>query len=214
MTMPHNSVWTASSSDRSSRSTTSACEHADAPHPLGLLRARRERPPRRCAAKQSDELPSSHVGHEAPLADYRRVSRATGDRAAQWTGAMRGPPFFAYADNYLIDVKFGIIMDVQATRAIRQAEVGAAKTMIERTEESFAIKLAYLAADTAYGFADTLNWIVNEKKIAPPGEGAQAGGVRGSSSLLSKGVRGAGSLSMPRSLLLDLRPRSTIKRGQ
>ena len=29
------------------------------------------------------------------------------DPAAQWTGAMRGPAFFAYADNYLIDVKFG-----------------------------------------------------------------------------------------------------------
>src|SRR5881394_3468871 len=55
------------------------------------------------------------------------------DPAARWTGAMRGPAFFAYADNYLIDVKFGIIMDVEATRAIRQAEVGAAKTMIERT---------------------------------------------------------------------------------
>jgi hypothetical protein len=24
------------------------------------------------------------------------------DPAAQWTGAMRGPAFFAYADNYLI----------------------------------------------------------------------------------------------------------------
>ena len=89
------------------------------------------------------------------------------DPAAQWTGAMRGPAFFAYADNYLIDVKFGIIMDVKATRAIRQAEVGAAKTMIERTEERFEIKPTYLAADTAYGSADTLNWIVNEKKIAP-----------------------------------------------
>src|SRR5437660_4425500 len=89
------------------------------------------------------------------------------DPAAQWTGAMRGPAFFAYADNYLIDVKFGIIMDVKATRAIRQAEVGAAKTMIERTQERFEIKPAYLAADAAYGSADTLNWIVNEKKIAP-----------------------------------------------
>jgi hypothetical protein len=91
------------------------------------------------------------------------------DPTAQWTGAMRGPAFFAYADNYLIDVKFGIIMDVKATRAIRQAEVGAAnnKTMIERTEERFDIKPAYLAADTAYGSADTLNWIVNEKEIAP-----------------------------------------------
>jgi transposase len=89
------------------------------------------------------------------------------DPAAQWTGAMRGPAFFAYADNYLIDVKVGIIMDVEATRAIRQAEVGAAKTMIERTENCFDIRPAYLAADTAYGSADMLNWIVNEKNIAP-----------------------------------------------
>jgi transposase len=89
------------------------------------------------------------------------------DPAAQWTGAMRGPAFFAYADNYLIDVKCGIIMNVEATRAIRQAEVGAAKTMIERTEQRFDIKPAYLAADTAYGSAETLNWLVNEKKIEP-----------------------------------------------
>jgi len=89
------------------------------------------------------------------------------DPAAQWTGATRGPAFFAYADNYLIDVKFGIIMDVEATRAIRQAEVGAAKTMIERTEERFGLKPERLAADTAYGSAATLDWIVNEKGIAP-----------------------------------------------
>jgi transposase len=89
------------------------------------------------------------------------------DPAAQWTGAMRGPAFFAYADNYLIDVKFGIIVDVEASRAIRQAEVGAAKTMIERTEERFYLKPNFLAADTAYGSAETLNWVVNEKNIAP-----------------------------------------------
>jgi hypothetical protein len=39
------------------------------------------------------------------------------------------------SDNYLIDVKFGVIVDVEAFRSIRQAEVGAAKIMIERTEE-------------------------------------------------------------------------------
>src|SRR6476646_7762376 len=89
------------------------------------------------------------------------------DPAAQWTGAMRGPAFFAYADNYLIDVKCGIIMDVKASRAIRQAEVGAAKTMIERTEERFGLKPERLAADSAYGSAPTLDWLVNKKKIAP-----------------------------------------------
>ncbi len=80
---------------------------------------------------------------------------------------MRGPAFFAYADNYLIDVKFGIIVDVEASRAIRQAEVSAAKTMIERTEPRFDLKPTCLAADTPYGSAETLSWIVNDKKIAP-----------------------------------------------
>ena len=89
------------------------------------------------------------------------------DPAAQWTGAMRGPAFFAYADNYLIDVKFGVIMDVEASRAIRQAEVGAGKTMVERTEERFDIKPKWLAADTAYGSGPNLNWLVKAKDIAP-----------------------------------------------
>ncbi len=89
------------------------------------------------------------------------------DPAAQWTGAMRGPAFFAYADNYLIDVKCGVIMGVEATRAIRQAEVGAGKTMVERTEERFDIKPKWLAADTAYGSGPNLNWLVKDKDIAP-----------------------------------------------
>jgi len=92
---------------------------------------------------------------------------SSSDPAAQWTGAMRGPAFFAYADNYLIDVKYGIIMDVEASRAIRQAEVGAAKTMIERTEERFDIKPQRLAADTAYGSGPNLDWLVKDKDIAP-----------------------------------------------
>jgi transposase len=87
------------------------------------------------------------------------------DPAAQWTGAMRGPAFFAYANNYLIDVKFGIIMDVEASRAIRQAEVGAAKTMIERTEERFDLKPERLAADTAYGSGANLNWLATIRRL-------------------------------------------------
>src|SRR5437868_1141629 len=45
------------------------------------------------------------------------------DPAAQWTGALRGPAFFAYANNYLVDTANAIIVDVEACRAIRQAEV-------------------------------------------------------------------------------------------
>src|SRR6516225_674855 len=89
------------------------------------------------------------------------------DPAAQWTGALRNAAFFAYADNYLIDVKFGIIMDVEPSRAVRQAAVGASQTMIVRTQECFGIRPQWLAADTAYGSAPNLNWLVNIQGIAP-----------------------------------------------
>ena len=75
------------------------------------------------------------------------------DPAAQWTGALRGPAFFAYANNYLIDTANAVILDVEASRAIRQAEVGAARTMIDRTQDRLGLKPERLAADTAYGSA-------------------------------------------------------------
>ena len=93
------------------------------------------------------------------------VSRS--DPAAQWTGAHKGHAFFAYADNYLIDLKAAVILDVEATRAIRQAEVGAARTMIERTADRFGLKPERLAADSAYGSAPSLDWLVKTKGIAP-----------------------------------------------
>ena len=83
------------------------------------------------------------------------------DRRSQRAGV------FAYADNYLIDVRFGVIVDVEASRAIRQAEVGAARTMLERTEGRFGLRPQRLAADSAYGSAPMLNWLVEEKQIAP-----------------------------------------------
>ena len=59
------------------------------------------------------------------------------DPAARWTGAHGGQAFFAYSTNYMIDVDHGIIVDVEATTAIRQAEGLAAKRMIERSMERF-----------------------------------------------------------------------------
>lgn len=89
------------------------------------------------------------------------------DPAAQWTGAHKGPAFFAYATNYLIDTEHAVIVDVEATRAIRQAEVGAARTMIDRVANRFGLKPKRLAGDTAYGAAPMLAWLVKEKGIAP-----------------------------------------------
>jgi Transposase DDE domain len=64
-------------------------------------------------------------------------------------------------------VKCGIIMDVEASRAVHQAEVGAARTMIDRTEDRFGLRPERLAGDTAYGSAEMLNWLVKERQIAP-----------------------------------------------
>src|ERR1700686_1169789 len=59
------------------------------------------------------------------------------------------------------------VVDHRGRCAIRQAEVGAAKTMIERTEERFGLKPERLVGDTAYGAAPMLKWLVEEKGIAP-----------------------------------------------
>ncbi len=89
------------------------------------------------------------------------------DPAAQWTGALKGHAFFAYAANYLIDLDHAVIVDVEASRAIRQAEVGAARTMIDRTQDRFGLYPERLAADTAYGSAEMLGWLVHEQGIEP-----------------------------------------------
>src|ERR1700756_227824 len=89
------------------------------------------------------------------------------DPAARWTGANGGLAFFAYCTNYLIDLKNAVIVDVEATTAIRQAEVTAQQRMIDRTQECFGLWPERLAADTAYGSAKNLAWLVDERGIEP-----------------------------------------------
>jgi len=88
------------------------------------------------------------------------------DPGASWTAAA-GPAFFAYSTNYLIDVGAGIILDVQATPALRPAELDATKTMIDRVETRFELTPERLMGDTAYGSAPMLHWIVEQKGIEP-----------------------------------------------
>jgi transposase len=128
---------------------------------------RRDRDPARSSRAVKEYLATLDDTAWGAASDVVPKFVSPSDPAAQWTGAHKGPAFFAYSDNYLIDVKFGVILDVEASRAIRQAEVGAARTMIERTEERFGLKPERLAADTAYGAAPMLNWLVEEKGIAP-----------------------------------------------
>src|SRR5256714_3011058 len=89
------------------------------------------------------------------------------DPASRWTGANGGLAFFAYCTNYLIDLKYAVILDVEATTAVRQAEVTAQQRMIDRTQERFGLWPERLAADAAYGSAENLAWLVHERAIEP-----------------------------------------------
>ena len=89
------------------------------------------------------------------------------DPVSRWTGANTGLAFFAYSTNYLIDLAHAVIVDVEETTAVRQAEVGAARTMIERVKDRYDLWPARFAADTAYGSAEMLDWLVHERRIEP-----------------------------------------------
>jgi hypothetical protein len=60
-----------------------------------------------------------------------------------------------------------IIVDVEATRAIRQAEVGATRTMIGRTEERLELCPERIVADSAYGSTEMLGRLVEVRAIEP-----------------------------------------------
>lgn len=118
----------------------------------------------RAAREYLDTLDDSAFGAASPTVP-KFVAKS--DPAAQWTRADASKPFFAYSTNYLIDTQSSVIVDVEATRAIRQAEVGASRTMIDRTEQRFGLRPEWLAGDTAYGSAQNLGWLVEEKHITP-----------------------------------------------
>ena len=88
------------------------------------------------------------------------------DPASQWTAARKGPAFFAYSTNYLIDTDHAVIVDVEATRSIRQAEVGSVCTMLDRVKDTFDLDPERIIADTAYGSGPMLGWLV-DRDIAP-----------------------------------------------
>jgi transposase len=96
-----------------------------------------------------------------------RKSISLTDPAASWTSAPGGPAFFAYSNNYLVDVQAGIVLDVEATATSRTRELDAAKKMIERVEERFDVKPKHLIGDMAYGAAPMLGWLVQDKSIEP-----------------------------------------------
>jgi hypothetical protein len=87
------------------------------------------------------------------------------DPAAAWS-VKGGAAAFGYETNYLLDSAGGVIVDVEATPARLSQEIIAAKTMIDRTEDCFALKAKRLAADMSYGTGSFLTWLM-EKDVEP-----------------------------------------------
>jgi hypothetical protein len=93
-----------------------------------------------------------------------RKNTSVTDPAAEWTCAPGGPAFFAYSTNYLVDVRAGVIVDVEATSAHRTQEVDATRTMIDRVERRFAIRPTRLIGDMASVLQDYwLGWSTTKR---------------------------------------------------
>lgn len=118
----------------------------------------------RAVAEYLDVLDDAAFGGSTPVTP-KRINLT--DPASRWTAATRGSAFYAYSTNYLIDLDHAVIVDVEATTAIRQAEVLAQRRMIERTQERFGLWPEKLVADAAYGAAPNLGWLVEEQGIEP-----------------------------------------------
>lgn len=101
-------------------------------------------------------------------AEFKRPQKSVSltDPNSQWSSA-KGPAEFYYSTNYMVDVGKNIIMDVEASVSTLSSEVATTRTMIERIEENYAICPERLMGDTAYGAAENLGYLVEEKKIAP-----------------------------------------------
>jgi hypothetical protein len=78
------------------------------------------------------------------------------DPQPSWVKREGTEPFFAYDANYLIDNKFGIIIDAEGTRANRSEEIACSQVIVDRVERRFDLRPERLAGDTVYGAAKLL----------------------------------------------------------
>lgn len=64
------------------------------------------------------------------------------------SAAANGPTVFAYSTNYHIDLKAGVIVDVEESTVSKRAEVEATRTMIDRVEVKSGSKSQRVVGDT------------------------------------------------------------------
>ena len=82
------------------------------------------------------------------------------DPAAAWTSKGARKASFAYAVNYLVDLKRAIVVDVEASPARWTEEVATTSVMVERTQRRFGLTPSRLAADSAYGSGRLVAWLM------------------------------------------------------
>ena len=89
---------------------------------------------------------------EDPDAD-RKVPKVISpvDPCSAWTAKANKRVQFGYGLNYLIDIEYAVIVDVEATPARTYDEVAATNTMIERTEETRAVQRCRLSPKSNNG---------------------------------------------------------------
>lgn len=113
------------------------------------------------AASAPEEEPPGGRGGSKP-----RKEVSLTDPQATWIARQGIATTFYYDANYLIDNRFGIIVDAEGTRANRTEETRVTETMVARFMRRFGVKPSRLAGDTAYGTGRLLKWLV-DRKITP-----------------------------------------------
>ncbi len=100
------------------------------------------RPVREYLAALESENPPTNPGRKPK-------AMSPSDPCAAWTTRGRHKVMFGYSLNYLIDMENAVILDVEATPTRLSKEVDATETMIDRTEDRFALKPDRIAGDVA-----------------------------------------------------------------
>ncbi|MDH5518889.1 MAG: transposase [Gammaproteobacteria bacterium] len=99
---------------------------------------------------------------------HKRVQNtlSLNDPNAQWTAA-KGPADFYYSTNYVVDTKYSIIMDVEASAATYSKEVATLPGQLDRIKKEHGIQPNKIMGDTAYGTAECLHDLVDNRGIEP-----------------------------------------------
>jgi len=100
---------------------------------------------------------------DQPAHHQERVSATDPDSTYATKG---GPARLGYYNNYLVDNRSCVIVDVQATAARLSQETVAAQQMITRFSERRGCSPASIAADATYGNGEFLQWL-QDRGITP-----------------------------------------------